>query len=281
MGEYSPFRTALASDPLIAELLSSRDVNLVDAGPRYQPASGSVFLRWLWTGEGLDVGFYGAWLRDRQGTVRPPDGFEMLGALSGSDLTAEQLSGVIPAQIDIELEHERYWLIGHSGSKPAGDLLFKWELVFEGDKPVNTGDLTGAVPVIGVERVDVLTGMLGITYSGLSETTLALEATQAIPFSLPQQVLFPIDAAAFAIRGSWTFLRETLRLDAAVSAIGWKAQYGWLARLDSQYAVTDDIKVGAALIHYGTGQDDEFGPFSGLDSHDQFLAKFRWDFSVF
>ncbi len=281
LGEFSPFGSVFASDPLIATLLSSRDVRFADAQDRYDPESGSVFLRWLWNGEGLDLGLYGAWLRDRQGTVAPPEGFEMLASVLGAGLTAEQLDPLVPKALDIELDHRRYWLVGHSGSAPMGDWLIKWELAAEINKPVNTGDLSGAVPVIGVDETTVFTGLIGLTYSGISETTLAVEMTKGLLLDEPQDLFFPLGAPAAALRISRTFLRETLRVDAAATALGWTAQYGWLARVETQYAVMDGLKLGAALVHYGAGDDDEFGPFTGLDSHDQLLAKLRWDFTIF
>ena len=166
LGEFSAFGAAFTRDPVVGSLLSTREVRFTDRQDRYDPESGSVYLRWLWTGEGLDLGLYGAWLRDRQGSVVPPEGFDMLAGVLMAGLDASQLDPLVPDTIEIELDHRRYWLLGHSGSKPAGDFLVKWELVAELDKPLNTGDLSGSVPLIDVSEATLITGLIGITYSG-------------------------------------------------------------------------------------------------------------------
>ena len=72
-----------------------------------------------------------------------------------------------------------------------------------------------------------------------------------------------------------------MRLDAAGTTLGWRCQYGWLARAETSYELTDALKVALMYVHYGTGDTDEFGPFVAFTSHDQVLAKLRWDFIAF
>ena len=138
-----------------------------------------------------------------------------------------------------------------------------------------------AAPQIGVDKSTLVTGMLGITWSGLENTTLGFESTRGAFLDAPNDLLFPVDATSFAFRVSRTFLRETLRFDGAGTTVGWRGQYGWLARMETTYELTDAMKIALMYVHYGTGDDDELGPFMAFGEHDQVLAKLRWAFTAF
>ncbi|MEE2786875.1 MAG: DUF1302 family protein [Myxococcota bacterium] len=279
--EYSPLVAVLESDPAVAALLTETDLRLGQVQPRYDPSNWSAFARFLRQGEGYDWGVYVAWLLDRQGVVAAPDGFDMLGAAFTAGLDPSVLMGLVPDQIQIELDHRRYWLVGHSGSVPLKDFLLKYELVAEFDKPLNTAQSTGTVPQLSIGEGDVLTGMLGLTWSGWTDSTLGVEGAQSVLLNTPGSLLFPVDITTLALRIGRTFLRETLRIDAAGTTLGWRAQYGWLARAEASYELTDGLKIALMYVHFGTGDTDEFGPFVAFDDHDQVLLKLRWDFIAF
>ena len=161
-----------------------------------------------------------------------------------------------------------------------GEWLLKWEVLGEINKSFNTADLSTPVPEIGFEESTLLTGMLGITWSGLDQTTIGLESTRGLFIDAPENQLFPADATSLALRISRTFLRETLRVDGAATTIGWRGQYGWLSRVEATYEMTDALKLSLAYVHFGTGDDDEMGPFMGFQNHDQVLTKLRWSFTA-
>ena len=171
--------------------------------------------------------------------------------------------------------------MGHSGSLPVNDFLVKYEVVAEFDKPINTGQSSSAIPQLGTESGHLFTGMLGINWSGLTDGTVGVEAAHSVFLDRPGEQLFPLDMTTLALRVGRTFLRERMRLDAAGTTLGWRGQYGWLARAETSYELTDALKVALMYVHYGTGDTDEFGPFVAFASHDQVLAKLRWDFIAF
>ena len=91
---------------------------------------------------------------------------------------------------------------------PAGDFLVKWELVAELDKLLNTGDLSVGATIDG-EATRSLGSLASRTQI---ETTLAIEVTKGLLIDAPENLIFPVDAPAGALRVSRTFLRETLRM---------------------------------------------------------------------
>ena len=262
--EYSPLVQLFDTNPDAAALLGNVRLEYDQVQKRYAPKNWTTLLRFLHQGQGFDWGLYGGWLRDRQGVIQAPD-----------------LGGLAAGVLKLPLDHRRYWMAGHSGSLPMGDWLIKWETLAEIDKSFNTANLNGAIPEIGVEQATLLTGMLGVTWSGLDQTTIGFEATRGLFVDAPDDQLFPADATSLALRLSRTFLRETLRVDGAATTVGWRGQYGWLSRIEATYELTDALKLSLTYVHFGVGDDDEMGPFMGLVDHDQVLTKLRWSFTAF
>ncbi len=284
LGEFGPFGAVLGRSAEMAVLLEGRELVLAHEGEGYDPDYWGYFLRWTYQGEGLDLGLYAVNSLDGQGVALPPEGFEMLsgllGALTLDDLRIIAMSGTLPTRFELVLDHPRRWLFGTSGALPSGDWIFKWEAALSLDRAFNTADLTAAVPELAVQSSNLLTGVIGVTYSGVADTTLGLEASQAHLFDDIEGLLFPVDVPSFALRAMHTALRERLRLVAAASVIGLTAEYGWLARIEGTYELADALKATVGYVHYGAGDPDELGPFSAFTEHDRVFARLRWDFSA-
>jgi hypothetical protein len=280
LSEYSPLRRVLGGDPEIRQFLESRDVRYIHTQSRFAADAGSAYLRWLTKGEGFDLGIYGAWLRDIQGVVVTPEGLELLDNALASGLPISTLSGVAPVVLELELDHRRYSLAGVSLGMVFGPWVTKGELVATHDKPLNTGDAQGQIPNIGMAEADVVTAMLGASYAGFKDSIIGLEAQKSVLVNGPDDLLFKIDVPQFALRISRTFLRARLRLDMAGTAMGYVAEYGWLARGEVNYEVVDALKVGLMFVHFGTGDRENVGLLSGFTEHDQVLLKIRWDFQL-
>lgn len=285
LGEFGPFGAVLGRSPEMAVLLEGREIDLKHEGEGYDPAHWGYFFRWLYQGEGLDLGLYAANARDGQGAARPPEDFDMLGGLLGAltldDLRILAMTEAVPDRFELVMDHRRQWLFGTSGAMPSGDWLFKWELAATLDRAFNTADLSAAVPEIAVQTSTLLTGVLGVTYSGIADTTVGLEASQGHLVDDLDGLLFPVDAPSFALRILHNALRERLRLVAAASVIGLQAEHGWFARVEGTYELADALKATLGYVHYGPGADDELGPFSAFTEHDRIFARLRWDFSAF
>lgn len=272
LAEYSPFRALIANEQIpapIRDLIAEKDFRFRHTPQRWDRDAQAWLARWIYKGEGIDFGLHVATVLDRQGVVRLPN-------------LATELAN---DQIDIELEHLRYTVAGVSGATTTGNWLIKWEVVGELSKAFNTGDPNAEFnplmpPEIGVERGDLATGMLGVTWTGISDLNLAFEGQQSVFIDGPADVLLPVTEPFLALRGNYLMLDQRLTLSAAATIIGWTARYGGLARAQATYELADGWKVGGGYIVYYTGDDDVFGPFTAFDEHDRLFAQLRWDFTV-
>lgn len=275
LAEYSPFRAIIARDDIPAVLRDQflqKDFRYRQVPDRFDGKAQGWLGRWVYKGEGLDFGLHLASVLDRQGVIR-------------LDPTALQ-AAFTQDRITLDQEHLRYTLAGLSGATTTGSWLFKWEVVGEFDKAFNTGDANAEFnlampPTIGVERGSIATGMLGITWTGVTDLTLAFEGQQSIFIDEPEDVLLPADQPLLALRAQYLMLDQRLTLSGAATAIGLTAKYGGLVRAEAIYEFADGWKAGAGYIYYYPGSDDVFGPFTAFDEHDRLFAKLRWDFTVF
>jgi hypothetical protein len=271
LSDYSPFRAVIDGNPTAAEFIGSREVVWRDRQPRFALRQQEGLIRWVMKGQGLDAGLYLASVLDDQGVV----------AIDFRDIDDKRLP--------IGLDHRRYTMFGHSGARSLGDFLLKWEASIELRRPFTTGDLGGISPdnpaaaltalgSLGRADVDVLNTMVGLTYSGVTDLTLALEISKPWLLADVDGLLIDADAPFIALRASYTTLRERLRLDGAFSMIGWKAELGWLIRVQATWAVRDALQLQAGVITYHPG--DDFGPLTGLERHDRLFVGLRWDFQI-
>ena len=285
-GEYSSFRRAVGDNslpPPFSNLTLSGRFRHKNTG--VSADSQSYFLRMLYRGKGLDLGFYAASLIDLQGTI-------------GIDLDPSALAGLGSGQFNIILpvDHQRYTVVGQSGSLPLSSFLVKWELAGYLNRQTTTGIVNTLPPVLEVNEVSTLNTFLSLTYNGIQNFTFALEYQDArILDGKDQTFLIPPDLGIFAGRISAQLLKETLNLNAVFSLIDFQAQSslfgddvsgfqldisrGAFARIDAQYALNDHFKLQIGYAHYWAG--DEFGPFYGLTRHNRLFTQLRWDFTLY
>lgn len=272
LSDFSPFRAVIERDDLpapVANLLSSKTFRFKHTPDRFDGEAQGYLARWVYKGPGLDFGLHAASVLDRQGVSSLPD--------TATLLTARE--------IDIEVDHRRYTVTGLSFATTFASFLVKGELVGELGKAFNTGDTRAPFnpampPALGVEEGTLLTGMVGLTYTGIADLNVALEAQKGTFLDEPADVLFPADAPIFALRAQYLLWDQTLTLQGAATAIGATAEYGGLVRAEALYTIADGWKAGGGYIHYFTGDEDELGPFSGFTEHDRVFAKLRYDFRL-
>ncbi|MCB9529206.1 MAG: hypothetical protein H6703_02105 [Myxococcales bacterium] len=273
LGEFSPLRAFVTGNALAGRFLSGKTIAYREAQDRFDPAETQGFLRWVYKGPGLDAGLYAASALDQQGVVRLPP-----------------VQALLDDPIRLALDHERYWLFGHSGATTIDAWIIRWELAQSIGRAFNTGDpdaevdlaaVLGGEPLIGVAEASLLTGMVGVAWSGIADTTIAVEAQAGLFFDRPDDLLFPADAPTFALRFTRLALRQKLQLSAVATVFGLTAEHGWLLRAEAEHAFADGFSAGVGYVHYGTGRDGEFGPFYGLDEHDRVFARLRWDFTLY
>jgi hypothetical protein len=264
MGHFSPLPSFLNSNPAAAVLLGGKTLRYAHKQDRFAADQQEFLGRWVYKGPGLDVGLYGASILDDQGTVSLPG----IASLTSDD-------------VDIPLDHQRYLVVGASGATTVDSFVIKAEVAGDLDRAYNTGDSQAAIPQLGEEKVNGVTGMVAITYQGVTDLVAAVEFQKSHVFDAPDDLLFPVDAPIGALRLTYTMLAERLRLLGALSGFGWTAENGWLARAEGTYEWADGLKTTLGYVHYGPGDDDELGPFSGLDEHDRVFARARYDFTLY
>lgn len=266
LGEFSPLRSFVLGNDLASLLLADKTLDWRHAQSRFDPANTQAFVRWTHTSPALDTGLYAAWALDQDGVVSLPP-----------------LAALAQDRIELELDHDRYWLLGYAGSTALDAWIVKWELAATLGQRYNTGsaDDTLDPDALGAEEGHLISGMLGVDYSGIADTTVGLELQGGRFVDRPDDLLFPADAPALSVRIVRRAMRETLRLLATAAVFGGTAQHGWLARAEATYSLSDAGSISAGYVHFGQGDDGEFGPFYGLDRHDRAFVRLRWDFDLY
>ena len=276
--DYSPFNAIMNSQsdmipPALLAQINSKELRFAHESEGVSADTQSYFLRYLYRGEGFDLGLYAASLLDVQGVIVPPEFTDFL--------------SLDRKTIELLYQHPRYSLAGMTLALPMGNWLIKAELVSSMDKPVNVGEDFNQ---LDVANIDILTHVFGVTYSGLADTNLSIEyqGGQLLGSNKDLAFFVPPNLDILAMRASHTFGRERFSASAVLSMLvpQWsnpsqlhKPERGGLFRLDVSYRVLDQLKASLGYIHYLTGE--EFGPFYGLEEHDRLFAQLRWDFTVY
>ena len=123
LSEYSPFRSILGQDPALGALLETRTLEYADSPSQYHQGFSSIFMRAMSTVQSVDLGLYAAWVRDPQGVLAPPEGFELLGNVLMSGLDPTALDGLIPGTIPLDFEYPPLrpaWTDREPGQWPMG-----------------------------------------------------------------------------------------------------------------------------------------------------------------
>lgn len=258
LSEYSPLRANLSS-PTVAALTAGRSLDFVSEQSGFHPDYWDYFARWNYTGSGIDLGGSIAYTRDRQGVLT---------------FDPSQLAG--DGDIDLILQHLAFLQIAQTGAWPLDSWLLKWESALTLNEPVNTGDIDTAQ--IDYGRVNRLIQMLGVSYTGISDYTIAVEAQRSFGLTSIDDPLFPIELTIINARIVGTYLRERVRVVLAGSLFGLDPHLGQFYRFETNYEVRDGFRMGIMYVHYNPSTGEQLSPLSGLNRHEQILAQLRWDF---
>ena len=280
-GPFSPLPALLNSgdSPLpIGDLLDGRNFGYKDAEEPFGDGMGGFFsqqqplFRWVYKGAGIDLGAYVAHTMDKQGVFEFPS-------------PADILSPERP-DLAITLKHPFFTTVGTSGAWGKDSFLLKWEVAAQIDKSYNTGDLAGpGIPQLNVDKGTVLDLMVGLTYTPMQELQIGVELWKPTFLDKPAQLLFPADHLQASLRIMWVTLKERMRIMGAVSVMGLDitgasgtGSIGFVARAEVNYEFMDNFSGAIGYVLYFPS--DDFGPLSGLDTHDQLFLKLRWDFTL-
>jgi hypothetical protein len=268
-GPYSPLPELLASDPTAAALLGDKTIRFADEQERFAGNTQQVLARWVYKGPGIDLGVLGGYVLDKQGVIGDLVDLSdpaALAAFAGAD------------EVNLNLDHQHYGVVGTSGARAWGSVLLKWELGLELDRPLNVQTQGALGPEFGVVRTDLIQTMAGLSWTPEPEILLALEVLKPFRTETIEDLLFDIDEPTLALRFSWRGLNERLTVGGGASALGLQAEQGWLVGVDASYEAVQSLFValGYTTIHPG----ESFGFLSGLDTHDQLTARLRYDFTI-
>jgi hypothetical protein len=216
-------------------------------------------LRYAYHGPRADIGVYAGTVLDQRGIFIATDSQTFLSSTT------------------LELRHERFGVLGTSGSVPTRWFLFTWEVSADLLRALNTGQFyTGDVDS---DRAYLVNTMAGLSFTGVRDLRLSLELLKPWVLNDRDDWLLIPDRPVFAARASYTLLRERLQLSAVASFTGFQLEQGWFLRGEGSFTIRDGLKVNAGYITYQPGS--EFGAFYGLDTHDRFYFGLRWDFTIF
>ena len=199
---------------------------------------------------GWDLSLYGAWFFDdlahleRIGSTGPPK---------------------------LRPVHSRLGMLATAVNLARGNWLFKSELaLFDGLEFFNT-------PGKSYTRADVL---LGLEYSGISETTISLEAVNRHLFDFDTGLENDPDNAEpddfqSALRIARDFRNDTLSLTLLALVFGLAGENGALERISLDYDLTDHWALSGGLVFYQSG-DKTF--FRHIGANDRCFLEAKFSF---
>jgi len=249
-----PFGLLLAVDD-IAALAEDRTLRWNDSPERFTLSGQQAVGRWQLTSHRLDVSVIVASILDRPGVFAVPE------SLAGDD-------------IEVPIDHPRYHVVGTSGALPLSSWVIRWEASAELDRPVNTHP---TAITLDVADATLLRALGALSYSGISNLTLAVEVSAGRFVDEPADLLFPVQAPLLAARAHWLALQGDLELLAVAYVNGIAAELGWLTRTQASYRLRDGLRATVGFAHFHPGS--ELSLLSGFGSHDRAFAQLRWDFA--
>lgn len=266
LGDFSPLRRLILDDPRRAAALEGKTLHYENVPDRFVEGAGQFYGRYAYTGAGVDLALYAASTLDRIGVPQSPDPR----AVASS------------SNIALPLWHPRYAMFGHSGAKPIGAVLLRWELGVELDRPLTVR--TGPDQPLGMIQRHQLNAMLGLSYSGIEDTTLTLEYGQGLVLDNPERaagdprsLLMPVEAPALAARVTRSALRERLLITLTGMLQGFDPFVGAFGRAELDYELFEAFHAGLGYIAYFPSAT-QFGPLYGFERNDRLYATLRWHF---
>jgi hypothetical protein len=257
LSDYSPLPAMIDADPVVSQFLEGKTLSYRVQEDRFSLDGQSFLFRWKWNGPSIDLSLVAGSLLDRQGVLAvDPD----------LDLSKSEWQ--------LDLLHPRYTLFGHTGSWVVEQFVVTWELAGEAARTFNVGE----APTFGTATGDLLSGMIGMRYSGVSDLVLSLELRGSMLLDEVDDLLFDVEALNVALLASYTTLSERLELSAALFISGSTAQVEWMARGELGWRFSDGLRLGLGYVTYQPGE--EIGLFFGLEQHDRLFMGFRWDFQL-
>jgi hypothetical protein len=266
---YSPIRALLLEDPALLQALAGKTVRYTHGFDRFDDPLGQIYGRWSYVGAGVDLALYAAYTREQQGVPVLPG----MGALATAEVALE-----------LPLEHTHFTMLGHSGAKPLGPFVVRWEIAVDLGRPFSAIGPDEGLLAIESERRNQLSWFAAVSYAGSSDSSIAIEYSQSHVFDMPAgepgstlKLLGPVTQPGFGLQIMHSFPRERFRAAISAVVIGVDPYNGGFARAEFDYELAEALHAGLGYVVYVPSRT-EFGPLYGLTTHDQAFAALRWDF---
>jgi hypothetical protein len=169
--------------------------------------------------------------------------------------------------------HARLHMGGVAGNVALGNWLLKSELArFTGLRFAN-------LPRHSFTRID---GLVGVEYAGITDTTLAFEASdrhlldhEPLLLQPPDQQLRDVNQYVLSYRGS--YLREKLDVVGVLSAFGTRGEEGTLQRYQLTYELAAALDGTLGVLIYTAGKGGNFLLVNAKDN-DRAFFELKWSF---
>ena len=167
--------------------------------------------------------------------------------------------------------HSRLNMLGASANLPRGNWLFKGEAAyFNGLEFFNLPGKTKS-------RFDLL---LGVEYSGFTETTISLEVANRHLFDFDPIIENDPDNAEendfqSVLRFTREFRHDTIELTILASVFGYRGENGAFERITLEYDLTDQWSVTGGVIFYQSGDKTMLRK---IGENDRFFFEAKYSF---
>lgn len=197
------------------------------------------------------------------------------GIFSGWDLSLYwgQLYDDTPHSVMVgstpQLQHSRLTMTGLAANAAVDNWLLKAELAYF------NGLEYSSLPGQSMQRMDTL---LGVEYSGFSETTLSLEVVNRHVANYDSALLsdgIVADEWQTALRYQGDFMHARLHLLALLSAFGDDLADGGFYRYSAAYDIADALTLTAGVVTYQKGNKI---PFNGISNNDRIFIDLKYSF---
>lgn len=269
LSDFSPLRKLVLDDPRVAAVLAERSLRYEQLPDRFTRGAGQFYGRYSYAGAGIDLALYAGSTLDKPGIPQAPGRAELARRV-----------------VALPIWHPRYSALGHAGAKPLGDFVLRWELGVDLDRPLALQQVRDQPLSLAMVRRHQLNGLLGVTYSGITDTRVWLEYAQRVVLDNParvrgaEQTLFsPVEAPAFALRVRHAFWHERFVLTLVGSCVGVAPFVGAFARAELDYELLAAWHLALGYAAYLPSKTQR-GPFYGFEQNDRLYSELRWDFAL-
>jgi hypothetical protein len=167
-------------------------------------------------------------------------------------------------RIDVVPFYKKYTRFGSFGNIIVGSWQFKYDIARSLDKPFNRSgsNIAGQIqrgdyPIVGTTRSDYTQAMLGVEYSGLSETIISVEAYhEAIDNYLPDVFEDEEHSTAVSLYISRDFFHD--RMVATFWTNFLLDKDALMFRADTTYDVNDHLQLKAAINGINVSANDSY-----------------------